>query len=1280
MFHVISTLAITEKPVSPHYQTTNCYSSQNYSNNLLNILREESYATVDSGATDHFFYQKHLFTSLYRMNDPIFVTVPGDKAKQKVVHRGVVQFHVGAISITLHNVFYSPSFKVNLLSVSQLTKQGISVTFNQSNALLTSNETGKVITAQSSNNLYIIPIISHSTYRDQLAFNATSSTESTKSMKYEQLLHYRFGHLAKSSIRKLMNNTEDPSNDKVIGLKALNPVSNSEQTDNKCESCLVGKSNRKPFSSYSSDPPATAVMDKLVSDLTGPIKGTSADGNEIEIESLGKNKYLLLVIDTFSRKYFGVLMKRKSDAAENIIQLVRLLQNSTERKLKVFHSDPGGEFKSGELLDYFKDNGTQQTFTTVGTPQHNGKAERAMGTLFGMVRSMLAHCKLPFTFWGAAVTTAIYIRNRTILIRDTNKTSEELFTNNKPTVKHLKVFGCNAYVHQQDRTKLENKTKPGIMIGYGDTVYYYSIYMVETMSIVITRDVDFNENLFTHAQQLNDTLICSGEINYESVVAINELSDDESNDLLEKKQLKSNKVRFDIDNDNNLLNDSVIDEKEIQSDSNVIMEDYNDDFDPDDEFNQIDGEILPSNNTIPSNQNNIPIVSQQNERSSSQLDSKQSNNHSNKHSSKPDKRIVISSDRAKYFKDPTHPTYEERVLDEIRQENETLTRTDNSTNSNSTSGTRKSSRTSKVPPKSDSFDPDMLSSYDRYDVFGDRSANMVFVAMIKSQAFLYYEPENYNQAISCTDADHWESAMDLEFKQLIDNNTWTLVELPANRKPIKCKWVYKIKFNSDDDIEKYKARFVAKGFTQKFGIDYNETFAPVMKYTSLRIILAIATIRDYEIKQFDVETAFLHATVKEEIYVEQPQGFQVKDKEQLVCKLNKSLYGLKQAPNEWNADINNTFVNELHYSRSINDQCVYIKQSKTNQPMIIGLFVDDIISVYSKQDEKEWIEYKKLIETIYKIKDLGDAKWILKMRIERDRKNRTLTLDQESYVNKIINKFNMIDSGASSIPCSTAVKLSKDQCPNTIEEQNEMKIKPYLQLIGSLLYAAISTRIDISYIVARLSRYNSNPGQVHWSAAKRVVRYLKGNNQSKLFFKTNRNHKNDELIVSGYSDSDWAADTDDRKSTTGYIVKLNDCPISWLSKKQAIIAQSSAEAELLALATVTKEIIWTRNFIAELTLQTQLNYCSPIESKIWCDNQAAVQIASNDNTSGKTKHISIRYYFIRDHIKNNEIQLNWISTADQQADILTKPLSQVQFNKFKQLLMIGDSNKSNQSN
>ena len=270
-------------------------------------------------------------------------------------------------------------------------------------------------------------------------------------------------------------------------------------------------------------------------------------------------------------------------------------------------------------------------------------------------------------------------------------------------------------------------------------------------------------------------------------------------------------------------------------------------------------------------------------------------------------------------------------------------------------------------------------------------------------------PETYNEAMNSDESKHWKIAIEQEIESMNENDVFQYVKrstLPADVNIMDYRWIFRVKLNSSGNVARYKARLVAKGFTQKEGIDYNETFAPVVKYKSLRIIIALANMLNYELKQMDVITAFLNAKLDEDVYMHVPEGFKYSDGD--VLKLKKSLYGTKQAPHMWNDDLN-TFIVSIGFTRLSSDTCVYVKRTSSGNVIIISIFVDDIVSAYASVDEPEWLEVKKLFLSKYKMKDLGDISWILGMKLTRDRAKGVLSLDQSLYLNKVLARFSMVD-------------------------------------------------------------------------------------------------------------------------------------------------------------------------------------------------------------------------------------------------------------------------------
>jgi Reverse transcriptase (RNA-dependent DNA polymerase) len=478
------------------------------------------------------------------------------------------------------------------------------------------------------------------------------------------------------------------------------------------------------------------------------------------------------------------------------------------------------------------------------------------------------------------------------------------------------------------------------------------------------------------------------------------------------------------------------------------------------------------------------------------------------------------------------------------------------------------------------------------------------------------------------------------------------------------RWVFKIKRASDGSIEKYKARLVAKGFTQKEGVDYTETYAPTLRYKSLRIILALANAFNYELRQMDVVTAFLYADADEIMYMRVPEGFE-RGGDVWVLLLKKSLYGTKQAPHLWNNNVN-AFIVSVGFTRLVSDACVYVKRTKYGM-IIMSIFVDDIVIAYDARDEKDWLAIKQSFMTKYKMKDLGEVSWILGMKLTRDRERGVMRLDQSLYVSNVLKRFDMWDCKPVSTPECAGVKLSLHDCPVSDEGKKEMEDVPYMEAVGSLLYASIGTRPDIAHAVNVVSKFSKNPGQVHWMAIKRILRYLKGTINQPLVFIGKDALLDGQLNVSVFSDADWAGDVDDCRSTSGCVVRIGQSTVMWSTKKQKTVSLSTAEAEYMALSSAVQEVMWLRQFLCEMLDVSGMSV--RVGMSVFVDNQAALHISNKDVYHDRTKHINIRYHYVREAVKDGLFQLLWVPTHQQLADGLTKPLGTVLFAKLTSTLM-----------
>ncbi|KAG9458307.1 hypothetical protein H6P81_002815 [Aristolochia fimbriata] len=512
-----------------------------------------------------------------------------------------------------------------------------------------------------------------------------------------------------------------------------------------------------------------------------------------------------------------------------------------------------------------------------------------------------------------------------------------------------------------------------------------------------------------------------------------------------------------------------------------------------------------------------------------------------------------------------------------------------------------------------------------------------------NEEVLLDDPQTYEQALESKDSTAWLKAIQEELNSMDKNKVWELVELPEGRQPKGCKWIFKKKLKPDGTIDRYKARLVAKGFTQKEGIDYKETYSPVSAFTSIRVLLAIVAYLDLELHQMDVKTAFLNGDLEEEIYMHQPERLAVKDQGDKVCRLAKAIYGLKQSPRQWFFTFHKV-ITEYGFIPNLYDPCVYTQVSG-GKFVILCLYVDDIL--FMGNDLEMVLRIKEWLKTLFDMKDIGEASFILGIKIERDRKVKKLSLSQERYLDSVLKRFGVVGWKTIDSPIYKGTSLSKEMAPSSDEERLKMQSIPYAQVVGSLMYAMLCTRPDLGFVVSLVSRYQSDPGALHWQVVKRILRYLLGTKDYKLTYQT------DELIPIRYTDSDYAGDPDDRKSTSGFVFMLGGAAISWASKKQKCVARSTMEAEFVASSLASTEAVWIKGFLEDLKLSCWDG--SPIQ--LFCDNQATVTTLKNGEISSKGKHIEVHYHYVFDILQKGKVVVSHIPTSEMLADPLTKVLT-----------------------
>lgn len=546
-----------------------------------------------------------------------------------------------------------------------------------------------------------------------------------------------------------------------------------------------------------------------------------------------------------------------------------------------------------------------------------------------------------------------------------------------------------------------------------------------------------------------------------------------------------------------------------------------------------------------------------------------------------------------------------------------------------------------------------VATLDDYEELEHKS--LVAQAMVSAEEALSEEPSTVKQAQARPDWPDWLLAIETELANHDANNTWEVTTLPPGRKAIGSRWVFKVKRGPDGKVLKYKARLVAQGFTQREGIDFAETYSPVVRQESIRVAINIATQHQWQIHHLDVVAAYLNGVLEEEIFMAQPPEFG--DGTQRVLRLRKGLYGLRQSGRVWYYRAHIEFL-KLGLICLDADQGLYFMVTKSGDMVIICIYVDDLVVTASTIALLTFM--KAQLTAIFKMTDDGEIGYILGIKVEHSPTQ--VKLHQSAYVDKLVNRFGLTNTRPAFTPIMAGFDAEiADESP----ELSQAKKQLYQQLIGALMYAALGTRPDISFALQLLSRSLASPTIMHLTAAQHVLRYLKTTSTYGIVYLKGKQGDGDELLV--YCDADYAGDRATGKSTSGIITLLNDGIITWSTRKQDCIALSTLESEYVAICEAAKETAWLRELLNEL------HHAQADPTIIYSDNTGAISYSGNSTSHRRTKHINVRYHFIRKMIADKQAIVKYIPTTEQLADILTKALARVKHEAAIKLLRLSQT-------
>jgi hypothetical protein len=957
-------------------------------------------------------------------------------------------------------------------------------------------------------------------------------------------------------------------------------IASNSKPDPICEPCIAGKQHRNNVPKTASR--ASGVLDRVYMDLHGPLPVASREGY----------RYWALFVDDASRFWTVAFLKEKSEAFSAFVAFKEHAEKQTGRKLKCAHDDKGGEWMSNEMKDFCIRHGIVREHTMRAEPHQNGVAERPMRTLGEGIISMLTDARLSASWWADAAAAFVRIHNRSGNSALHGKTPYEAFYGQKPDVSLLRVFGSTAYVHvkRDKRNSLESHTKKCIFVGYPAEYKGWQFWHPESRQLFISDTAIFDERSipgvgsFPPASALRPASTPS--LHPQSFVEFL-LPEDEPDQV---GVLGRNRAQVPLPPASPPLLPATPPRvpSPAQSEDELLLR--------------------------PAHQAEQPLAVRRPRRViRPPVDWRQP-------VALPPAQVELEDDADAPELPDLPPVLPQ---DDAESDDELLL-------------TGRANLAAMLTPGTD-LDPDL-------------ALELVFKQLVPHTAFAAKkrtplgEPNSFSEAMRRPDASMWYDAAATEIRALVENGTWELVKLPPGKKAIGCRWVFRVKRNVDGTVERYKGRLVAQGFSQRPGIDYDETFAPTPRWAAIRAVLALAALEDLELESVDISSAFLNGELEEEVYMRQPEGFE-EGTPDYVCRLIKSLYGLKQSPRCWHIKLNSV-LSQMGFERILCDHSIWVWR-KDDSRIIVPVFVDDM--TLAGKDAMAIAQVKKDLATHFKLRDLGPTSRLLGVHITRNRSTRTLQLSQRQYILDILNHHGFTESRAVNTPMDPGLRLSAHGDRTlTPQQEEELRKFPYMTCVGELLYLAVATRPDIARTVSVLCRYNANPGYQHMLAVKHLWRYLRTTIDVKLTYRPDP--KSPDLFTT-FCDADHGGCADTGHSTSGWVVKMGTGAISWMSKLQSIVALSTTEAEYVAACSAGQEILWLRHLFAEF------GYALSSPSTLHMDNRSALSVARNPEHHGRMKHLDLRFYWLRDCVNDGQMAVEYLPTNQMPADILTKSLA-----------------------
>lgn len=1159
-------------------------------------LSAHSNLNADTGASRCMMGDKKFFSSMLPRVHTIKLA-NGDyiqsKGEGEVIFQPWLNGRFSTVPITFPNVLFAPDLQSNLISVLSLARKNGYEIRINSKQMEFYKNQELRMTARIDENC--VAYLNGRVLQPERAYTASTCTLN------RELWHRRFGHLHHQGLETLIRD----------GLVEDLCLDNNAHPDPICIPCISGKQHRATHTTPSTR--SNILLYRVSADLHGPIHTEALPYRAL---------YWMPIVDEASGYIHVALLRRKSEALEAFQRFKVMAETQTGHKIKHLRDDKGGEFMSADFNKVCEMAGILREHTIRATPEQNGAVERVNRRISEGATALLTEAGLPPSFWGFAVLAFIHVANLSSSHAHKGTTPYERWHGKKPSAKQLRVFGCAAYVHLQkdQRRALEAHSRKCIFVGYPSDRPGWMFWDSRARQVVYSDSAIFDEREFPGTGKLTET----------TDIPINLLPD-------WNEQVINNEQENDIPQPPNIPANAL--------DLPVLVAGHP--VPPPEPANAPPGPAPAVQPAAP-----IPVPAPRLSREVRALLDER--HYDLRPINVPPKRTTRARNEGALVEPPTDDEDDEEEHAYLTETLPDPVKHPFTLHANTTTTTTRSGRRPAGVPRHAWFMP----KHKRPAPLA--RPEFVCIPIVDGVEFALNastEPTTLAEALRRPDGDKYlESAIE-EVRAHLENGTWKVVRLPQGKRAIGSRWVFKIKRTSDGSIERYKGRIVAKGYSQREGIDYTETFAPTARFGALRTVIALAAIEDMELESVDISTAFLNGEIDAEVYMRKPEGIEISGFEgpEWVLQLLKGLYGIKQGPRLWSQKLH-TALSEIGFRRLECDHSVFVYE-RDGVKMVVPVHVDDL--VFASKSKEAIEKVKSDLRARFKIRDQGPTSLILGVQLERDRETRTIRLSQPNYIQSILETFRMQDCNGARTPMDDKVRLSSKMSPTSDTEKAEMKNIPYREAVGKLLYLSISTRPDISYAIGVLCRYNNNPGKEHWQAVKRVLRYLKGTKHYKLTYTPST--ISDEIFVT-HSDADLGGNLDNARSTAGFVMSVGGGAVMWGSRLQRHVSLSSTESEYTTAAATGCEIIWMREFLDEI------GYDISKASTLFLDSNSALQVAKNPEHQSTMKHVNRNYHWIRERVADGEIRLVHVPGTENVADIFTKPLAFVKFDRFRELL------------